>query len=430
MRKVPEVLLRTFLRRYPLPTRINLFSFLGQYSWLKDVLEELRPELFPPPREAVEAAIAEAQIAKPSARVLGILERSEIYGRLGRYKAETYLGERGNGHLFSAIDLASKRPVIIKEFLLPAALFTKTEALQRQSRFQQLAAFHLADGRSQDFRVMQPIEAIADTESQELCFLVTDSRDRSPTLRQYLKSQGPLPLPQVREILSQILQTLDFLHQQKFSFSTGAIQRGIVHGNLSLDSVLWTEQAIAQQSQPFVYLCDLRLWEQCFDPTVPPGRSTQLTPELLQHDLRAVGAIGISLLQGLDPNPTVAIEAHLGQVLDSLQTSKFDSAETARRQLLQLVPRSPAAIAPLEATTTTSSGSRVFPILLLLSILGLLAGGFLLLPRLRSSQAKAAPPAPISVCCLAEVSGFPPAHLPTRRSEAEPGGQCCNSAIC
>ncbi|HEY9906428.1 MAG TPA: hypothetical protein V6D18_02320, partial [Thermosynechococcaceae cyanobacterium] len=171
MRKVPEVLLRTFLRRYPLPTRINLFSFLGRYSWLKDVLEELRPELFPPPRETVEAAV-EAQTAKPSAIVLGILERSEVNGRLGRYKAETYLGERGRGHLFSAIDLASKCPVTIKEFLLPTALFTKTEALQRQSRFQQLAGFQLADGRSQDFRVMQPIEAIADTESQELCFLV------------------------------------------------------------------------------------------------------------------------------------------------------------------------------------------------------------------------------------------------------------------
>lgn len=407
MRKVPEVLLRTFLRRYPLPTRINLFSFLGRYSWLKDVLEELRPELFPLPRQTGEAAIAETQIAKPSATVLGILERSEVYGRVGRYKAETYLGERGNGHLFSAIDLASKRPVIIKEFLLPAALFTKTEALQRQSRFQQLAAFHLADGRSQDFRVMQPIEAIADTESQELCFLVTDSRDRSPTLRQYLKSQGPLPLPLAREVLSQILQTLDFLHQQKFSFPTGAIQKGLVHGNLSLDSVLWTEQLTGQQSQPFVYLCDLRLWEQCFDPTVPPGRSTQLTPELLQQDLRSVGAIGMALLQGLDPNPTVAIEAHLGQVLDSLQTGKFDSAETARRQLLQLVPRSPAAIAPFEPTAAPSSRSRVFPILLLLSVLGLLAGGFLLLPRLRSSEAKTAPLAP-SVCCLAEVSGLPP----------------------
>ncbi len=436
MRKVPEVLLRTFLRRYPLPTRINLFSYLGRYAWLKDVLEELRPELFPPPKEAEKPAIAPPQVKRPSALVLGLLERSEVYGRAGRYKAETYLGERGNGHLFGAVDLASKRPVIIKEFLLPAAQFTKTEALQRQSRFQQLAGFQLTDGRSQDFRVMQPIEAIADTESQELCFLVTDYRDRSPTLRQYLQEQELLPLSVVREVLSQILQTLDFLHQQKFSFSTGAVQRGLVHGNLSLDTVLWTEQ----QSQPFVYLCDLRLWEQCFDPTVPAGRSTQVTPDLIQQDLRAVGDIGHALVrrydrdqnqsqdlsqaQDRDPNKVdrgsradfrtaeknspETVEPHLAQILDSLKTGKFDSAETARRQLLQLVPRSPVAIAPLEATETKAAPKTAAWLLLGLALMGLLAGAIVLLPRLRSTAAKTAPAPLLSTCCLAEVSGIPP----------------------
>ena len=428
MRKVPEVLLRTFLRRYPLPTRINLFSYLGQYSWLKDVLEELRPELFPLPKEARETAIAETKAKKPSALVLGLLERSEVYGRVGRYRAETYLGERGNGHLFSAIDLTSKRPVIIKEFLLPVAQFTKTEALQRQSRFQQLAGFQLADGRLQDFRVMQPIEAIADTESQELCFLVTDHSDRSPTLRQYLKERGQMPQSLVREVLSQILQTLDFLHQQKFSFSTGAIQKGLVHGNLSLDTVLWTEQ----QSQPFVYLCDLRLWEQCFDPTVPPGRSTQVTPDLIQQDLRAVSEIGHALLRKRkrdkdkdkdkdrdseaedgdsredSEDPREEVEPYLEQILDSLKTSKFNGAETARRQLLQLVPRSPVAIAPLETIVPSVAPKTGALLLLVLSLLGLLAGAILLFPRLRSTAAKTAPAPLISTCCVAEVSGLPP----------------------
>ena len=157
MKNVVEILLRTSLRRYPLPTRISLFGYLGRYAWLKDVLEELRPELFPAPPEARETATTETIAAKPSATILGILDRSEIYGRLGRYKVDTYLGQRGNGHLFGAIDLASKRPVTVKEFVLSADRFTKTEALQRQSSFQQLAGFQLADGRSQDFRVMQPI---------------------------------------------------------------------------------------------------------------------------------------------------------------------------------------------------------------------------------------------------------------------------------
>lgn len=402
MKNVVEILLRTSLRRYPMPTRISLFGYLGRYAWLKDVLEELRPELFPAPPEAREIATPETIAAKPSATILGILDRSEIYGRLGRYKVETYLGQRGNGHLFGAIDLASKRPVTVKEFLLAADRFTKTEALQRQSSFQQLAGFQLADGRSQDFRVMQPIEAIADTETQELCFLITAQQDQSPSLRQYLKEWGVLSSSQVREVLSQILQTLDFLHQQKFSFSTGAIQNGLVHGNLSLDSVLWTEY----QSQFFVYLCDLRLWEQYFDPAAPPGRSTQLTPDLLQQDLDAVGDIGISLLQGLDRDATIEIEPHLAQVLDSLQAAKFDSAETARRQLLKLVPSSPVAISPLPASTTQPQPSRTLP-LLGLSLLALLIGAWALLSQRRSTEARSTSSPPISTCCLAEVSAIP-----------------------
>ncbi len=403
MKNVIEILLRTSLRRYPLPTRISLFGYLGRYAWLKDVLEELRPELFPVPSEVREIATPETIAAKPSATILGILDRSEIYGRVGRYQVKTYLGQRGNGHLFGAIDLASKRPVTVKEFLLAADRFTKTEALQRQSSFQQLARFQLADGRSQDFRVMQPIEAIADSETQELCFLITDKQDQSPSLRQYLKERGVLSSSQVREVLSQILQTLDFLHQQKFSFSTGAIQNGLVHGNLSLDSVLWTEH----QHQFFVYLSDLRLWEQYFDPAALPGLSTQLTPDLLQHDLDAVGDIGISLLQGLDRNATIEIEPHLAQVLESLQTAKFDSAETARRQLLKLVPPSPAAIAPLPDSTTQSQPSPTLP-LLGLSLLALLVGAWALLSQWRSTEARSiSSPPPVSTCCLAEVSAIP-----------------------
>ncbi len=402
MKNVVEILLRTSLRRYPLPTRISLFSYLGRYAWLKDVLEELRPELFPAPHEVREITTTETIAAKPSATILGILDRSEIYGRLGRYKVETYLGQRGNGHLFGAIDLASKRPVTVKEFLLSADRFTKTEALQRQSSFQQLAGFQLADGRSQDFRVMQPIEAIADTETQELCFLITDQHDQSPSLRQCLKEWGVLSSSEVRDVLSQILQTLDFLHQQKFSFSTGAIQNGLVHGNLSLDSVLWREH----QSQFFVYLCDLRLWEQYFDPAALPGRSTQLTLDLLQQDLNAVGEIGTSLLQGRDRDTTIAIEPHLAQVLDSLQTAKFDSAETARRQLLKLVPPSPNAIAPLPVSSTQPTSSRTLP-LLGLSLLALLIGAWALLSQWRSTEARSSSSPPISTCCLAEVSAIP-----------------------
>ncbi|MBD2072884.1 substrate-binding domain-containing protein [Phormidium sp. FACHB-592] len=402
MKKVAVVLLRTFLRRYPLATRLNLFNSLEQYVWLKDMLEELRPELFPPQQDVIEATVDETGLQKPDSSVLGILEQSEIRGRIGYYKAKTYLGARGNGHLFSAIELTSKRPVIIKEFLLPTANFTKINAHQRQNGFQRLACFQLADGRRQDFRVIQPFEAIADTASCERCFLVSDFRDGTPTLRQHLQQHGALSLPIVQNVLSQILQTLDFLHNQKFSFPAGAVQNGLVHGNLSLDSILWTEQ----HDQPFVYLCDLRLWEQWFDPAVKDLQPTQVTPETRQQDLRAVGEIGMTLLQGLEAQP-ITIEPKLRQILDSLRTAKFDQAETARRALLKLTERSPSALAPLNERTAQIQPSSRFSALLLLSLGALAIGALMLLPRLRSTEARPSSIPTVSTCCLAEVSAMP-----------------------
>lgn len=403
MKKVAEVLLRTLLRRYPLPTRLSLCSYLGQYAWLKDVLEELRPELFPSPRSIPEAIVAEVSLQKPDIAILGILEQADIRGRLGYYKAEFYLGARGRGHMFRAIETTSKRPVMVKEFLLPATTFTKVDAYQRQNGFQRLAGIQLADGRLQDFRVIQPIEAIVDTESRERCFLVSDRSDDAPTLRQHLQTHGALPLQQVRDVLSQILQTLDFLHNQKFRFPTGIIQNGLVHGNLSLDSLLWTEQ----EAQPFVYLCDLLLWEQWFDPAVKEWRSTQVTAETRQQDLSAVGAIGTTLLQGLEPNPAIAIEPHLQQILDSLRTARFDSAETARRALLKLAARSPSALAPFDERIAPAQAPRQFSPLLLLALTGLAVGAFVLLPRLQLREARSSPIPKASTCCLAEVSAIP-----------------------
>ncbi len=404
MKQITEVLLRAFLRRYPLPTRLNLFGYLGQYAWLRDILEELRPELFPSPEEAAVPVVAPEQATPPlDSRILGFLEQGEVRGQVGYYKAETYWGQRGRGHLFKATDVTSKRAVTIKEFLLPASEFSKTEALQRQNRFKRLAGLQLADGRFQDFRVLQPIEAIADTESHERCFLITDEQDLAPTLGQQLQTCGPLSPEQSRDIVSQLLQTLDFLHNQKFSLPSGAIQNGLIHGNLSLDSILWT----GPLRSPFVYVSDLLVWEQCFDPAALQGRSIQATAATIQQDLQAVGAVGMALLQGEQPGTASPIDPDFQQILAGLQTGKFNSAETARRQLLQLAPRSPSALQPLEEERAQPKARDRFSPLLLLSLIGLLAGALALWPRLRPTQARVVPPPRVSTCCLQEVSAIP-----------------------
>jgi ABC-type molybdate transport system substrate-binding protein len=208
----------------------------------------------------------------------------------------------------------------------------------------------------------------------------------------------------VQEILSQILQSLDFLHQQKFTLPSGAIQNGLIHGNLSLDTVLWAES----QSQPFVYLSDLWLWEQWFDASEKLGRSTQATPDHRRQDLQAVGTIGTTLLQGLGPEP-VEIAPSLRPILEALRTGKYDSAEAARRELLKLAAQSPDAIDSLDASAAqTQPASRLFSPLLALSLMGLVVGAFMLWPRLQATESRAAPARPVSTCCLKEVSAMPP----------------------
>lgn len=400
MKKIAEIVLRSFLRRYPVPTRSSLlsslFSQFGQYAWLTDILEELRRELVPDEAAASLDAGDPAVTPPLDERILS-LEHSEVQGRLSHYTVHTYQRPRGTGHLFKATNTTTKQPVVIKEFLLPAAQFTRAEAYQHQQRFQRLAGIQLADGRLQECRVIQPLEAIADTHSHERCFLVTDAVDSQPTLRQHLAEVGPLPEGMVQDVLSQVLQTLDFLHQQKYSFPGGGVQDGLVHGNLSLDSVLWTEQ----HSQPFVYLCDLALWEHGFDPVRPAWQSTQVTPDALQRDLQAVGDIGMALLP-----PAIAVEPRFQNFLRSLQTRVYNSAETARRELLRLAEPAPAVIAPLEEIAPQSSSQRQSSLILGLLLLGgLIAGAVLLVPRLRS-PARSTPPL-VSTCCLAEISAIP-----------------------
>ena len=100
MKKVAETLLLLFLRRYPLPTRISLFSYFGQYSWLKDVIEELRPVLFPEKSEPLDVLQPAPDRSQTDPEILGILDRLEIRGSTGYYQAKTYLGARGKAGLF------------------------------------------------------------------------------------------------------------------------------------------------------------------------------------------------------------------------------------------------------------------------------------------------------------------------------------------
>jgi hypothetical protein len=421
---------------------------------MSPILAELKPELFPPkPEDAVvPELIVEAAIAPPGAVLapspypqyrctLGdplncreplatmeraakdcricafpatLAEKAEIWGRRGTYRVVRCLGRRGIGRLYEAVQLGTEQPMIIKEFLLPRRYFNAEEMRQRQEAFISLAGVALADGRSQDFRLISPWEAISD-DREERCYLVTQPPDASLTLNQVLSQTGAMSTDQVRLVLNQVLQTLEFLHQQKFALPMGQVQTGLVHGNLTLDSLL-----VIKGKEPefgagdFIYLCDLSLWERLFEPF-----QTKVMNGSVAKDLTALGYAAFYLLAGkaIDENGQplqpkddklwagvyLPLKKYILRLLEL--DLPFENAADARRALLQ-IPLDPVInqfALEAEAKVKPKQFSKALAVLLmalLLAALGKLAMVLLVKP---APAAEITPP----ICCIKEVGGTP-----------------------
>ncbi len=240
-------------------------------------------------------ATAKAKFCLQCGFPVPLLPRQELRGRRGSYQAVKLLGKRGLGRLYAGIAQSDGQPVVIKEYLLPNRAFGSLDDWQhRQDTFVRMASFRAADGRDQDFRLLPTWDAIADPTSRRCYWIGRGRLGAAPTLGQRLQEQGSLDPAMVRRLLDQVLQTLEFLHQQKFQFATGEARSGLAHGSLSLDSLLMVQNG----PDFFVYLCDLGFWETLFDPDQVPGQ--RFSPEL---DLKALGIVGFQVLKGGTADP-------------------------------------------------------------------------------------------------------------------------------
>jgi serine/threonine protein kinase len=265
-----------------------------------------------------------------------LAEEAEIKGYRGSYQVTKFLGVRGFGRLYSGIQLKDKQPVIIKEYLLPSRTFNQDETFKRKETFRRIGGVDLADGRVQNFRLIQTWEAIG-PEKGERCYLITKDVQPFQTLRQYLKQNGAMAPSQVREFLNQVLQTLEFLHSQKLRFPSNQIQRGLEHGNINLDSVLIKTES---KQKFLVHLCDVSIWENLFiPPTVTPVEA-----KTRAQDLESLGLVAFQLWVGqtqLDPKDHQAWpnnDDYLKQFLYHLLSlnAPYGSAEIARQELNRL----------------------------------------------------------------------------------------------
>ncbi|GAA6616014.1 substrate-binding domain-containing protein [Scytonema sp. NUACC26] len=309
-----------------------------------------------------------------------LAQNSEIKGNRGTYQVINFLYTRSMGRLYSGVQVSDRQPVIIKEYLLPNRCFNTEETRQRKQTFLQVAGVSLADGRNQNFRLNQPWEAIAD-ERLERCYLITKGVEASQTLNQYLINKGAMDAPQVRQVLDQTLQTLQFLHTSSLRFPSNQVQRGIAHGNLNLESILIQ---IENNQQFYIYLDDLAIWESLFNP--PP---TKVVKPQLEEDLVALGLVAFYLWvgkavdsSGQPLNPRNAqnwhsSDPHLKQFLYRLigLDRPFESAEAARQALLQLPKEDPASNKALTTDLEQPEKKWRSPFILLGILILLLLGG-------------------------------------------------------
>ncbi|MGC1245069.1 MAG: hypothetical protein WA865_02570 [Spirulinaceae cyanobacterium] len=344
---------------------------------------------------------------------------SQIRGIRGTYQIEQFLNHRGMGRLYSATRVPDGQTFVVKEYLLPEEYFNLPEAKARKDSFQSLAGIDLVDNRLHDYRLITPIEAIADFH-QPRCYLVTPSNlDVYPSLVNYLHLNGAMSDRQVYQLLNQVLQSLECLHSQKFRLPSGKVQQDIAHGNLNLNSLL-----IAPNFQGFyVYLCDFSLWEDRF---YPPLNSAPTSTQV--QDLADLGYVAYQCLawnlaisgKTLDPRfephwPFVRPDLkHFILRLMGIGAVPFDSAEAARKQLLRIPLDEPLPVVEFQDIADKEAEEKQKKKLgrILLQLLGL-TGGLLLFGILlwlifgRGKGQVAALDKP-QICCIENIKGVTP----------------------
>ncbi|MTJ10516.1 substrate-binding domain-containing protein [Anabaena sp. UHCC 0204] len=323
------------LRFIPAPIR-SFFPFLAkeldiQAPTFDDAYDKLTGKKKAQESESLSAGQEVALIPSSSPLPDQILypplqPKTEILGNRGKYQIENVLEYRGQGYFYQAIQLPDSQPIIIKEYLFLDKNLNKNIA-DIQYNFERISGIELADGRIQDFRLITPWEAIA---YEQRCYLIFKGNFYSfPTLRSYLEQTGAMSSIEVYRVLHQALQSLQFLHTQKFRLPSGAVNWKPYHGNLNLDSLL-----ISTSFQGFViYLCDLALWEDQFMSF--DGKSPNYSP---QQDLKDLGKTCLYLLAGNDQidnpqNLPKTVDPLIKDFITNLIYGNFDDAEIARNHL-------------------------------------------------------------------------------------------------
>jgi len=210
----------------------------------------------------------------------------------GLYEVHEVIGSGGQAKIYRAIDRRTQAFVVLKETVLP--MYGGLES--RERAFDSVKKEAVLLRRLDHCGIVKLIDNFVE---DHRAYLVMENLE-GQTLRQMVQRDGPLPVPRVREIASEVIEILNYLHQAS---------PPILHRDLSPDNLMMLPSAR-------VCLIDFSVAQ---DATVKStrtvvGKSNYVAPEQFkgnpttQSDLYSFGATLFYLLTGHDP---VAISTSL-----------------------------------------------------------------------------------------------------------------------
>jgi hypothetical protein len=326
-------------------------------------------------------------------------EDDYLTGKRGRYRIrklqDSFIAQQERGsrqearisyvkHLYSA-RINKTNNVWIEEYRFSA---NESQMRKLKERVDRLEGVNLRSGGVQDFRIITPYDFFVDATYYNAGYLVSQEEPKNRiSLREYLEKYEGMSRAELELLLNQVLQSLSFLHQQSIRFGDGTTQQGLIHGNLSLDTV-WIEGAsytIGDRPQFKIYLKELSLWQDVFEIAKADHRFSdyaaasalsESASDQRQQDFRALSQIAASLLIDepeldhcfvsrnveKDLNQLEKWSLHsdtpLKKFIIALASSQFRTARLAISALRNLEPEEPEAIVAIADNNITAIASK------------------------------------------------------------------------
>lgn len=254
----------------------------------------------------------------------------------GRYAVEREIGKGGNARIYLATDQAGQRVAL--KVLHPELLVSV--AADRFLREIRLAG-----------RLNHPhIARLLDSGEREWLVYFVMTYVEGPTLREYLKNAGRMPISETLRLADNLLGALDYAHGQ-----------GVVHRDVKPDNIV-----LAQEGAVLLDFGIARaVWASGTDRLtrsgIAVGTSTYMSPEQitalaeldLRTDLYSLGCVLFECLAGrppfTHPNEAVVLQQHLTLPAPDLRPLRPDTPPELAGAIARALQKEPGARWPSAA---------------------------------------------------------------------------------